>query len=725
MQVWLRILTLICLVLAWFAPSLPLRPARVVVLLDQSPSARDGSAKVAAQLPKASRYLAFASQAVEVPSAATRRLDLGEGSDLAEAIGQAVKLRPDQMVLVSDGLWQTPADAPLPLYGLYSPPSPNIALKLLPPAYPQLGEQLEVRALLESTARARVQLTLDGPAGRQERTLEVSPGQSSVGYRFELKGPSKVQANSRSSLGEQQASLEVSPADRGRVWVLGDVALANYLKGQGFLVSQPSNITLPIQAEVVALGVGARDLRPEELDALSDFLQQGGSLLWTATPKGLFFGGWDRSSLAQALPIEPREEPGGVALVLVLDISGSMEDAGKLALAQTGAIELVRSARPQDQLGVVLFASGSRWLFKPRFMTDQGRRSAERLINSLKAGGGTRVGRAYAEATLALSTLPSKEKQILLLTDGQFEDNSQLLAKAAKTAASQKIRSNTVAIGADADGGALKLIASEGEGNFWTVPSPADLPRFFLEEAGRAFKQKTLEGTFSVIKGVHPVVEDLQPPAVSVLLPAKARPWAQVPLSSGSIPLLALGEAGRGRVATVGTDLSRSWRSWKQASGLMASLVRWLARTPARPRVQAIREGEGVRVLLEGQFSRPRLRYGGEELDFSPVAPLRYEARLPGDASGEAVVLENDQTRLNLSLPAPAEWRLEDGQARLKQLAEASGGRLVASPGELKSLPSWYPLPLRLPLIGLAVVLFLLERLVEWRRVNGLRGTIG
>jgi Mg-chelatase subunit ChlD len=717
------------LLLALLAPSLPLRPAKTVVLLDQSPSARDAVNQLAAQLPQqtsfclwcaSTRYIAFASHAEVIPTATTRRLDLGEGTDLAEALSKAMETRPDRVVLLSDGLSQTAASSAVALFGLYAPPSPNISLLLLPPAYPQQGEQVEVRAVLESTAKARVRLTLEGPAGTQSRNLEVSPGRSSVGYRFALNQPSKVSASLSSPLGTREASLDISPSDRARVWVLGDAALAARLKGQGFTVTQPGQIALPIGAEVVALGVGARDLKPEELDALAAFLEQGGSLLWTATPKGLFFGGWDRSSLAEALPIEPREEPGGVGLVLVLDISGSMEDADKLALAQTGAIELVRSARPQDQIGVVVFASGYRWLFRPRPMTEQGRRIAEGQINSLNSGGGTSVGRAYAEAITALAAVPTQEKQILLLTDGQFEDSPGGLTQAAKAAATQKIRTNTVAIGADADPRILKDLAQSGDGNFWNVPSPADLPRFFLEEAGRAFKQKALEGVFSVAKSTHPVVEEVLPPPVRVVMPAKAKPWAQVPLSTGSIPLLALGESGRGRVATLGTDLSRSWQNWEGASGLMASLLRWLARTPARPRVGAVREAAGVRVELEGQFTRPRLRYNGTELDLSPVAPLRYETRLPQEASGEAVVLENDQIRLQVALPVQPEWRLEDGKASLKRLSEASGGRLLAVPTDLNGLQPRFPLPLRGPLITLALVLFLLERLAEWRRLKAM-----
>jgi hypothetical protein len=125
-----------------------------------------------------------------------------------------------------------------------------------------------------------------------------------------------------------------------------------------------------------------------------------------------------------------------------------------------------------------------------------------------------------------------------------------------------------------------------------------------------------------------------------------------------------------------------------------------------------------VRVLLEGQFERPALRYAGKTQDFVPVGPLRYEIRLPYEARGEAAVLEAGVPRLNLTLPALPEWRLEDGQANLRALAEASGGRLLSELAELRTLPQREAFPLRPALVALALALFVLERYLEWRRVR-------
>ncbi len=719
--VWLRGLVVALLLVALWGPSIPVQPIQTVVLLDQSPSARDAVWKVAPELGlSGAKYVAFASGATQVASATARRLDLGEGTQLKAALQKAQELRPDRIVLVSDGLFQDQAE-PIgtPIYSLYQPPSPNLSVSLVAPALPGKGETIEVRTVLESTASVPVKLTLKGPSGQVVRELQIQPGRSSVGYRFRLDGPSTVTARVESPLGTEQARLELSPADTTRVWVLGDPALARYLQAQGFSVEERRDISLPVRAEVVALGVGARDLSAAELDALQSFLSQGGSLLWTATPGGLFFGAWERSSLADSLPVEPVEQPGGVGIVLVLDVSGSMLEADKLGLAVVGSLELIRSARPQDYIGVVLFSNRPRWLFRPRPMTEQGRKEAESLLLSLQAGGGTQISQAYSEALEALEQVPTDSKQVIALTDGLASDVTPRIFDQARDAAPE-IKTSTVALGSDADRQFLRELAQAGGGTFWDVPSPQDLPRFFLEEAQRAFKRDALEGSFPVSVRPHPITRSVNPPALSVILPAKTKPWAQTLLSSGDRTVLAVGESGRGRVAALATDLSRSWQGWQGAPALVAELLRWLSQTPARPRVQAVREPDAVRVLLEGSFERPRLRAGGLEQSFAPVGPLRYEARLPREAVGQAVVLENEQPRLRLQLPTQPEWRLEDGRENLRRLSEASGGRLLRDASELRSLEGRKPFNLQLLLIALAMALFLLERYLEHRRVVGL-----
>lgn len=210
-------------------------------------------------------------------------------------------------------------------------------------------------------------------------------GRKALVYTFPLTEKAAVRAVAEGPWGRSEAEVEVAPADRAKAVVLGDPAAARYLEAQGFQVEE--GFTLPLEADLVVVGTGVLDLPEGAPEALKAFLRRGGGLLFTATPKGLFFGGWDRA-LPEELPLKPLGRE-GAALVLVLDVSGSMAGE-KLSMAVAGALALVESAAPEDRLGVVVFSSGHRVLFPPRPMTAQAKKEAESLLLSLRAGDGPR-----------------------------------------------------------------------------------------------------------------------------------------------------------------------------------------------------------------------------------------------------------------------------------------------------------------------------------------------
>jgi hypothetical protein len=460
---------------------------------------------------------------------------------------------------------------------------------------------------------------------------------------------------------------------------------------------------LPLEADLVAVGLGVLDLPPGAPEALRDYLRRGGGLLFTATPKGLFFGRWDRA-LPEDLPLKPLGRK-GAALVLVLDVSGSMEGE-KLAMAVAGALELVRSAAPEDYLGVVLFSSSPRVLFPPRPMTAQGKKEAESLLLSLRAGGGTVLGGAFREALRLLQGVPVERKALLVLSDGIISDPKEPILALAATAG---VEVSALALGPDADAAFLEALAQRGGGRFYRAATPQELPRLFLKEGQEVFQGERLEGRFPVEALSHPLTEGFAFPPLSVLLPARAEPWAQVVLKSGDRALLALGERGEGRVAALATDLSRSWKGWEGAAPFLGGLARYLAGGQRGLALYAYPEGEGVRAVVLGRLEAPQALVGGKEVPLVPTGPLRYEAVL----REEGVMLAG-KLRLPLALPLPGEWTPRDGEGNLRALAEGSGGRLLT----LEELPrrATASLPLRPYLLALALLLFLLERFLEGRR---------
>ena len=695
----LRGLVLLALLLAFLDVRLPL-PSPVVYLLDFSPSARESVFALAERLPREASYVAFAERAALLPSPTARRLDLGEGTDLRAAFAEALRLRPSRVVLVSDGLF-SPVPPPFPLDALYVPPKAHVDLRLVPPLYPLLGETVGVGVVLEAPRPTEALLRVEGPAGPLEKRLWVE-GVRVLTYPFPLTEEAEVRAVAEGPWGRSEARARLAPADRLRALVLGDPALARYLEAQGFLVEEA--FRLPLEADLVAVGLGVLDLPPGAPEALRDYLRQGGGLLFTATPKGLFFGGWDRA-LPEDLPLKPLGRK-GAALVLVLDVSGSMEGE-KLALAVAGALELVRSAAPEDYLGVVLFSSGPRVLFPPRPMTEQGKKEAESLLLSLRAGGGTVLGGAFQEALRLLEGVPVERKAILVLTDGLVADPKEPILSLAQASG---VEVSALALGPDADAAFLEELAQRGGGRFYRAATAQELPRLFLREGQEVFQGEGLEGRFPVEALPHPLTQGFAFPPLAVLLPARAEPWAEALLTSGERVVLALGERGEGRVAALATDLARSWKEWEEAAPFLGGLARYLAGSQKALALYAYPEGEGVRAVVLGRLEAPLVLAGGKEVPLVPTGPLRHELFLR-----EQGVLLSGKLRLPLALPLPGEWTPRDGEGTLRVLAEGSGGRLLT----LEELPrrATASLLLRPYLLALALALFLLERVWE-RRVS-------
>ncbi|WP_234554915.1 VWA domain-containing protein [Thermus caliditerrae] len=694
----LRGAVLLLLLLAFLDLKAPL-PGRVVYLLDFSPSAREGVFALAERLPKEGVYVAFAERAVRLPAPTARRLDLGERTDLKAAFQEAAKLRPSRVALVSDGLLE-PLPPPFPLDVIHVLPKVHVEVRLVPPPYPLFGETVGVGVVLEAPLPTEARLRVEGPGGVLERSLRVE-GLKSLTYTFPLTEEAEVRAVAEGPWGRSEAQVRLAPADRPKALVLGDPALARYLEVQGFRVEE-GPFRVPLEADLVAVGLGVLDLPEGAPEALRDYLRRGGGLLFTATAKGLFFGGWDRA-LPEDLPLKPLGRK-GAALVLVLDVSGSME-GDKLSMAVAGALELLRSAAEEDYVGVVLFSSTPRVLFPPRPMTAQGKKEAESLLLSVRAGGGTALGPAFREAVRLLQGVPVERKGLLVLSDGLIADAQEPLLALAEGSG---LEVSAMALGPDADRSFLQALAERGGGRYYQATAPRELPRLFLKEGQEVFQGEGLEGRFPVAVKPHALTQGFAPPPLAVLLPARAEPWAEVLLESGNRAVLALGERGEGRVAALATDLSRSWRGWEGAAPFLGGLARYLVGGRRSLALYAYPQAGGVQMVVLGQLENPILLSGGKEVPLVPTGPVRHEAWV-----SEPGVLREGKRQIPLALPLPGEWTPYPGEKVLQEMAEASGGRVLRLQDLGLAPPAW--VALRPYLLALALFLFLLERYQEAR----------
>jgi VWFA-related protein len=130
----------------------------------------------------------------------------------------------------------------------------------------------------------------------------------------------------------------------------------------------------------------------------------------------------ENGQLIQPDQVRGSGDIGPLTTLLVMDVSGSMYDAGKLAAAEAAARAYVDQMRPGDQAGLLTFNTKVTYL-QP-VTTD--RAALLQSINTLDARGDTSMFDALDQAAGILKDLPGR-KAIIVLTDG-LDNRSKVTA---------------------------------------------------------------------------------------------------------------------------------------------------------------------------------------------------------------------------------------------------------------------------------------------------------
>ena len=162
---------------------------------------------------------------------------------------------------------------------------------------------------------------------------------------------------------------------------------------------------------------------------------------------------------------------------LVIDVSGSMLDEGKLDNAKNAASIFIDStASDKNQIGLVKFSS----LVKVLSKATSDSQSLKNMVQSLIAEDGTALGDGIKIATdsLTLEDRSQANKVMLLLTDGMATEGIDPI-EATKLADQNDITIFTVGYGSDADANTLDTIAAMTGGQYFHAQSGQDLVDVF------------------------------------------------------------------------------------------------------------------------------------------------------------------------------------------------------------------------------------------------------
>jgi len=149
--------------------------------------------------------------------------------------------------------------------------------------------------------------------------------------------------------------------------------------------------------------------------------------------------------------------------VFVLDISGSMNDDGKLESSQKSLSAFITSLSPDDRFEVIAFNNQPRPLFKQLMAaTDDAKKQATDFLTSQEARGGTILAPAITAAYKYDDA--AKPLNVVIMSDGLTEQGER--AGLAKLIADRPGNSRvfTVGVGNDVNRGLLESIANDSGG---------------------------------------------------------------------------------------------------------------------------------------------------------------------------------------------------------------------------------------------------------------------
>ncbi|KAL5579160.1 hypothetical protein UlMin_011602, partial [Ulmus minor] len=193
--------------------------------------------------------------------------------------------------------------------------------------------------------------------------------------------------------------------------------------------------------------------------------------------------------------VDPGEKRLGVDLVTVLDISGSMEDDGKLGKLKTAMQFLIKKLSSIDRLSVVTFSSRSNKVCPLRQINENSQADIENLVKNLDAGGGTNISAGLEMGLQVLNGRRFTRKRstaIMLMSDG----NQGERYKDAALVEVGNVPVYTFGFGTDYNPETLNAIANNSAGGTFSFVED-------LNKLSEAFSQ-CLAGLLSV------VVQDLK-----------------------------------------------------------------------------------------------------------------------------------------------------------------------------------------------------------------------
>lgn len=573
-----------------------------------------------------------------------------------------------------------------------------------------------------------VELLQDGQP-LAKRDVPLSKGENRIRFELPLDGAqdvviqAQVDASGDSIADNNKRRTMVFAAQQTRVLLVDtEPELADSLKET--LASQGCDVMVVTPEQVDEAGSPFHifdlailsDVKPNEFPAdvaaaLDRYVKElGGGLIMLGGDDTFGEESYRDTPLERMMPVEAFEQVKTkkmvLAMVLVIDTSGSMEEEQRMDLAKQAAKQSIGLLEPHDKVGVMAFSDYANWIAEIAPCTDKP--DLMQRIDTLTPEGQTNMYGAVERAFLALEQTVADRRHMILVTDGIPAPGDY--CKIAKDMADAGITLSTVSISPGAEQDLLKKMAriAGDERRHRHCDDPADVPKILIQETQAAASEKGLHDIKPFVLRSLPGLDVQSAPALAGHVSTGLKPGAEPLLMAGADPLLTWWRYGDGVVIAFTADAKnrwgRRWQSWPGFGAFWKRLVRHAARRPEpsnmsmqirRSRGRAIvtldvRDQErklvdraAVSVVVSAPIEEPTT------LDAAQVAPGRYEASFAADELGqytvEAVIQDGSETERHekqaFFIDYPDEMLFKPtNHTLLKSVAAATGGAYDPKP---------------------------------------------
>ncbi|MFT7582184.1 MAG: Ca-activated chloride channel family protein, partial [Myxococcota bacterium] len=310
-----------------------------------------------------------------------------------------------------------------------------------------------------------------------------------------------------------------------------------------------------------------QNMTTSQMQVLERYARSGGGLVFSGGENAYGPGGYtsthlERRVLPVRLDVTKKQDIPGVALMLVIDRSGSMTGE-KIELAKEAATATLGVLNPNDLLGIIAFDSRPSQIVKLQRASNHLR--IKNAVSRLRPGGGTDIFQALDRAFAELRRTRAKVKHIILLTDGQ--SNRSGIVELGTQAGEHRITVSTVAVGLQTDHQLLGRLAEVAGGNSYRTTSAKNVPKLFVKEASQVTRKALVEEQFrprvpgrfrhlQMFKGLNMGAA----PALIGYVSTRAKSRAEVLMVSHTgEPVLARWRLGLGKVLAWTSDVKSRW----------------------------------------------------------------------------------------------------------------------------------------------------------------------